>query len=876
MPTETTTLARRYALIVALVYLLIRGIPDLILFSAGFLPEGWLVPLYEQHGNWLRYLFQVVPLRQSAVPAGFQDSLSSVMPLLLETALAFLLAAWFLRRKPWIAGSGPNSAGASSAKRRFAPWVVLVLVTLVWSVLLRWQVLDMIRQQQLESFFVLRESDRFLDGLPLLMQESYWQLSKAIYVCIPLGVLVPVWLHFIVASRCSGAQSTQSQAGMPPSLHRACVFAGFFLGFILVHTLLVQAVYMGLWPWAVEESNMRVPYDMLDSLAWPLTLSQVVFASLAAAIAAAVYLYGRPQRAGTAFRTFLLPVLTGISTYLLTSLVVLALVWIASYLQPGLISSLTRSLEYDPDGSLVLLIGANVLMLALLCGLSKGMAIAPRRLHGLAAVLLALLTVPAYVAWNLTTSNLGIAGASPGKAVSGTLGDARWRNMEQWCTGVVETHQATWLVGRIDRPGDTSDYIPDGTPDLSHLVYADTQDRHQPSRGLFRSRSDLTMLSRLQDDGSFKVEAVIPDVACLVVAPESEALFLFTGLDTPSSSALDRKQDAIFRSTDNGKTWEWLEAGFMPEVSQLGWGVKPVFASELEVWAWGAEPPSDDEPRSYWSQRDPSPVRHVADGTELRLTALHYSPDQGKTAKPVFSSEPLIAPTSYLHEISGAPTSAFSGRNDTERTRVVVQVSAERAYAWVSELMWYRVNEQSESRRLMLSSRATLVRTGPDGEWQVSEVVRQPDTRVAHASTSADGQTYAVLRTKDGECLARLDTETGEWVERQHLPSLLPSWLARNDMGARYFWSNGDYQVVSLWGYTLVPRLLLPFSKEASEILVDAHFFTRDGGRSWHQLAIPGYLGVMGLARHGSRLYWSQGNWYSNDEPAQYHYDLKQ
>ena len=93
-------------------------------------------------------------------------------------------------------------------------------------------------------------------------------------------------------------------------------------------------------------------------------------------------------------------------------------------------------------------------------------------------------------------------------------------------------------------------------------------------------------------------------------------------------------------------------------------------------------------------------------------------------------------------------------------------------------------------------------------------------------------------------------------------------------MTSRYFWNNGDYQVVSLDGYNHVPRILLPFGRKRALISTDAHFYTRNGGRTWHQLAIPGYLGVMGLSPHGSKVYWSKGNWYRNNEPHQWEYDL--
>jgi len=251
---------------------------------------------------------------------------------------------------------------------------------------------------------------------------------------------------------------------------------------------------------------------------------------------------------------------------------------------------------------------------------------------------------------------------------------------------------------------------------------------------------------------------------------------------------------------------------------------------------------------------------------------LFYSNDQGATATVVYAPEPLIAPASYLRELTGQPTADFSNRRDMDQERFVVQIDDTHAYAWASEFMWYSVGE--DSHRLMLTTRAELTRSTPQGEWQITTIKRQPDVRVAHLSTSLDGRTYAILQDREGEWLAKLDTKTGEWVERQRTPALLPAWMAENRTTARYFWSNGDYQVVSEWGDTVVSRLLIPFMKARAEIKTDAHFYTRDGGRTWHQLAIPGYLGVMGLSPRGSKVYWSKGNAYSDDEALQWEYDL--
>ena len=226
----------------------------------------------------------------------------------------------------------------------------------------------------------------------------------------------------------------------------------------------------------------------------------------------------------------------------------------------------------------------------------------------------------------------------------------------------------------------------------------------------------------------------------------------------------------------------------------------------------------------------------------------------------------------YLSDMTGEPNAKFSSGLEMNLQRFVVQVDNRRAYAWVSERTWYYLGE--EGHRFLINSRAELTRSSPDSQWEVKRVVRQPNTSIAHLHTSADGRSFAIMHDNEGEWLVRLDPESGEWVDRQPTPSILPSWLATDNTSTRYFWSNGDYQVISQWGRTIVPRLLIPFSDEAADIDTDAHFYTRDGGRNWRQLAIPGYLGVMGLSPRGSHLYWTKGNWFSNDEPLQWQYDL--
>ncbi|NYT63347.1 hypothetical protein H0A66_13590 [Alcaligenaceae bacterium] len=217
--------------------------------------------------------------------------------------------------------------------------------------------------------------------------------------------------------------------------------------------------------------------------------------------------------------------------------------------------------------------------------------------------------------------------------------------MEQWCTGVVETSHGTWLVGRDDNATGSASYVPNGVPDLSQLVSSEEKTNKRSGFGLLGSRPVLTTLALLQSDGKFKVMATIPAVACMAVSPTSETLFLFTGVDRSGSvSSQEQGQTAIFRSLDHGVTWEWMRSGFMAEIQQIAWSVKPTFASEQDVWAWGKEPLGEDEPVTS---------RRAADGTELKPSSLFYSADQGETSGVIYGPEPLIVPDSYLREMAG-------------------------------------------------------------------------------------------------------------------------------------------------------------------------------------------------------------------------------
>lgn len=865
---------KRYALKITLIYLLIRGLPELLFFIFYLLPEATIQSLVQTHSAWLRHLYPVVPLQILNLPLGFQHALALVPVLMIECLLVFLFSAWLIRRRPWTAERPSNKAR----------WIILVLATLIWSYVVRLQILGHFQHLWVEELQTLQaKGGDWFELMPPILLQANRTITSLLYATMPLWAWVPVWLHFLLAKKPVGTTHDTAivdgnhPANMAVPLQKSIAFASFLLGCLGLHFVLVLLTYIGLWPWAAQLSDTQLPLDVLNGLSLPLSLSQIVFASLICLLAASIYVRRLTITRPSLFALVIKPLLSGVIAYLLTSFLILALVWIWMWLNPELIESLPRQLSRNPEAGLTFAIVLNLVAMLLLCLASGRLRQSPRRWTGVLVILMACASIPLYVGWILASTNMGAAGGTPGMAVTGKLGDARWRSMEQWCTGVVETRHGTWLVGRNEESSGSPSYIPPGVPDLSELILGKDEAASQRRFNLFSSRSMLTTLSLLQDDGTFKMVATVPDVTCLMVSPESGTLFLFTGIDRPRSSSpslTESEQTAIFRSTDHGATWTWLESGFMTEVDRLAWSIKPTFSSDQHVWAWGKEPPSEDEPAGIWGRPEPAPTRRDANGNETRPTALFYSSDQGQTSTVVYSPEPLIAPVSYLREMTGQPNGDFSSRRDMDQERFVVQVNDTRAYVWASEFMWYSVG--NAQHRTMLMTRAELSRPDPSGEWQITKVTRHPELRVEHLSTSHDGRTYAILQDKDGEWLAKLDTQTGEWIERQKTPSLLPGWLAENRTSARYFWNNGDYQVVSEWGDTVVSRLIIPFSKDRAEIDTDAHFYTRDGGRTWHQLAIPGYLGVMGLSPTGSKLYWSKGDWYENDEPLQWQYDLAQ
>lgn len=353
MTSQTSTLAHRYALGLSLLYLALRGLPDLFAWADLPLPGSLERHLAENPGSWLLYLFPPLPLEQFYyVPIGFQRSLNSLSTLLIETAVVFLFSAWMLKNRAW------TRDGRVSAKA----WFVMGAVTLLWAVVVRHLLFWFLITRQIAQF----NADLPFDALPGFLWQSYWEVVPLFYLSAPLWAALPVWLHFRALGRAPDIRPDSAPAEAAP-LKRACVLAGFLLGFMLLHYGLLQLLYLGFWPWAAELRDVFIPQEELEAAALPLTLSQIVMPLLAGLLAA--FLYSRNAQAyrDSGWHLRARPLLAGMAALAMTNLLCLALFWLVAFADYGLLAHLVQGIGYDPEVALVLLVLFNLFSLLLLC-----------------------------------------------------------------------------------------------------------------------------------------------------------------------------------------------------------------------------------------------------------------------------------------------------------------------------------------------------------------------------------------------------------------------------------------------------------------------------------------------------------------------------
>lgn len=471
--------------------------------------------------------------------------------------------------------------------------------------------------------------------------------------------------------------------------------------------------------------------------------------------------------------------------------------------------------------------------------------------------------------WMITSAKLEWGGDSPDQQQVGAVKDTRLRAMTQYCTGVVVTKQGTWLVGRLE--GDARQLEPSAdVVDLDAVVYGkpvEDKDKEAQEPGAFssflsRGDNETSFISRLDAQGQFQLVAHVSAAACLVASPDGGSVFLLTGLDRPEAPTADGiNQTVVFRSDDQGKRWTWLAKGWFADADQLAWNLEPYFHGTDEVWAWGRPSGADDD--------------NGAETTEAISTGIFYSADRGATSTPIFSTEPLLVSAEYLldkrPEITEWRTS--EGAYGEVRTNVL-QLDAQHAFIWVSQQFWgSNPDGVSDSIAFNVTTRARLLRKA--GQWQVVDVQRDDDLFINALVQNDAGRVMGLIDQGEHgqDVVAELDTAALAWRPMGELPSVFDPLASDTRLRGGNFWVGHNSLLINTTSEHSPSRWLYGWSD--ASISADGVFYSKDWGRSWHRLAIDGYLGIVGFQAEQDRVIWAKGNWFDNNDLGIYSYGLR-
>jgi hypothetical protein len=288
-------------------------------------------------------------------------------------------------------------------------------------------------------------------------------------------------------------------------------------------------------------------------------------------------------------------------------------------------------------------------------------------------------------------------GSHPDRQTLGATVDISQRAMMQYCTGVVVTPESTWLVGR--REGRVADFpflqgVPDASASMTGAPATAPTAADKPADAYLRGFSlggddEVTIISRLSPKGMFEPVAWLPDSACLHPTPDGKRLFLLSGLSRPSTGngTPAPEQLAIFQSDDQGRSWQWRQAGLFPDNGLIAWSLNPYFYDARSVWAWRAL--EDGENRQV-----------PAGSTTAIASGLQHSSDGGTVVEDVLTSEPLLlhADQARMRLKSGTAWGESNG-SFGELKRHVLQLDSDHAVAWVSQVFRYTDRDASRCRR---------------------------------------------------------------------------------------------------------------------------------------------------------------------------------
>lgn len=489
-------------------------------------------------------------------------------------------------------------------------------------------------------------------------------------------------------------------------------------------------------------------------------------------------------------------------------------------------------------------------------------------------VFLALIVlVPFVYIGMIMTAKGNFFGAAPHKLAIAKVADANLKAMEQFCTGVVVTPKATWLVGR--RELHEEDLSNDAVPDLSRLFSPDQDSKEQESHSAFaamigmRQERYLSFVSRLNNKGSFELIATVPEIACLQSSPNGEHVYLMTGLSRPKDesnpSPLD--QTVIFQSDDQGKTWFWKKAGMFPEINRLAWDINPTEGTNGGSWLWQSNSLFDSPP----SVEDSS-------ATQPQPIGLQFSMDGGEHVENALSKTPLILNLKEIQVWRKKPLSWITDEDPDSvkgtTTQFVVPIDATHSAIWASQIFSYPSTPGGRLDRQYSITHFAQVRKTDHG-WLVDKVERREGIAIQHILRNVPNEIIAsaVLDEIALPSIIHLDPKQFRWEVKAKLPTafgLISSWAS-----IRTYFSTQHAIVVNTMGSHEVPRWVYPWGDRAPDISADAVFYSTDLGSTWRKLDIPGYLGILGVDAANDRVFWSDGNWYESYDLNIYSYDLK-
>ncbi|MDR3445830.1 MULTISPECIES: hypothetical protein [unclassified Dyella] len=460
----------------------------------------------------------------------------------------------------------------------------------------------------------------------------------------------------------------------------------------------------------------------------------------------------------------------------------------------------------------------------------------------------------------LSAAKLEWGGSRPNEKLLGTAESPYLRNMDQYCTGVTTTPASTWLVGKMD------DYVPDELKklkavDIDALLQStppgnnakdDSQADSSPSFSGYalRDHSKQSYISRLDDAGHFKLVATVGEDACLITSADGAHVFLLTGLDAPGDDTQPR-QSAVFRSDDQGKSWQWLKDGFFPQANLVAWAMQPQFFKGDQVWVWVWDAPNGD----------------------TQGIGLFYSADLGKTVVPVETTLPVAVSDDEAQKHLPADASISDG----DAKRVIRQLDDTHAIGWLSQYFDASWPDSDKRARYSVTTRVQLSRDG--NTWKITSSTRDDGLYLEKVTQNTRGDFFAVTSRdqRNGQAIERFNAGNSKWEEQGSLPS--PFWPLDNRTtlrsNATYTFSVGDKSIVVTTDSAYnAPRLFTPFDEHAAHIYADANYYSTNGGRSWKKLGLQGSEGILGFDPAHDRVMGAHGDGYSSRDPNIYTYDL--